>query len=101
MPGPSVFRPRPTTPRLGTSVDASAVTFYRARTCQHKTQHKAVSVDGRPQPDDFRGRTGYQLKPEILKNVYQKQIRSFYEFAVPVWHSALTGVDRLKIERVQ
>ena len=72
-----------------------------AESVSMKTQLTAVPVDGRPQPDDFRGRTGYQLKPEILKNVYQKQIRSFYEFAVPVWHSALTGVDRLKIERVQ
>ena len=30
-----------------------------------------------------------------------KQIRSILEFAVPVWHSSLTGVDRLNIERIQ
>ena len=36
-----------------------------------------------------------------LKEIYIKQIRSVLEFAVPVWHSSLTGVDRLRIERVQ
>ena len=30
-----------------------------------------------------------------------KQIRSFLEFALPVWHSSLTGVDRLLLERIQ
>ena len=171
-----------------------------AESVSMKTQLTAVSVDGRPQPDDFRDRTGHQLKPEHskvfsqltqtqkyaedncmkvnfkktkmmlfnpgvsrdflpkfsvndneiqlvektkllgvvlssdmswspntddivlranhklwmlrrllklgadqedLKDVYQKQIRSVLEFAVPVWHSSLTGVDRLRIERVQ
>ena len=28
-------------------------------------------------------------------------MRSILEFAVPVWHSSLTGIDRMKIERVQ
>ena len=36
-----------------------------------------------------------------LMDVYTKQIRSLVEFAAPVWHSNLTGEDRLKIERVQ
>ena len=36
-----------------------------------------------------------------LKDVYIKQIRSILEFAVPVWHSSLTGEDRVLIERVQ
>ena len=34
-------------------------------------------------------------------DVYTKQIRSLVEFAAPVWHSNLTGEDRLKIESVQ
>ena len=38
---------------------------------------------------------------EDLKEIYIKQIRSILEFAVPVWHSSLTGLDRLEIERVQ
>ena len=36
-----------------------------------------------------------------LRDVYIKQIRSILEFAVPVWHSSLTGEDRLLIERIQ
>ena len=36
-----------------------------------------------------------------LKDVFVKQIRSILEFAVPVWHNALVGEDRLQIERVQ
>ena len=36
-----------------------------------------------------------------LKDVYIKQVRSILEFAVPVWHSSLTGIDGLSIERVQ
>ena len=36
-----------------------------------------------------------------LLDVYNKQIRSILEYAVPVWHPSLTGEDRLKIERVQ
>ena len=36
-----------------------------------------------------------------LIDVYMKQIRSILEFAVPVWHSSLTGEDRADIERVQ
>ena len=27
-----------------------------------------------------------------LKDVYIKQVRSILEFAVPVWHSSLTGI---------
>ena len=38
---------------------------------------------------------------EDLKDVYTKQIRSILEFAVPVWHSSLTGEDRLNIGRIQ
>ena len=38
---------------------------------------------------------------EDLLDVYFKQIRSILEYAVAVWHPALTGEDRLKIERVQ
>ena len=36
-----------------------------------------------------------------LVDVFIKQIRSLLEFAVPVWHPGLTGLDRLRIERVQ
>ena len=36
-----------------------------------------------------------------LKDIYFKQIRSILEFAVPVWHSSLTDIDRLRIERIQ
>ena len=37
---------------------------------------------------------------EDLLDVYFKQIRSILEYAVAVWHPALTGEDRLRIERV-
>ena len=30
-----------------------------------------------------------------------KQVRSILEFAVPVWHSSITGDERLDIERIQ
>lgn len=36
-----------------------------------------------------------------LKDIFIKQIRSILDFAVPVWHSSLTGEDRLRIERIQ
>ena len=36
-----------------------------------------------------------------LTDVYMKQIRCILEYAAPVWHSSLTGEDRLKIERIQ
>ena len=36
-----------------------------------------------------------------LLDVYFKQIRSILEYAVAVWHPALTGEDRQRIERVQ
>jgi hypothetical protein len=38
---------------------------------------------------------------EDLKEIYISQIRSILEFAVPVWHSSITGEERLKLERVQ
>ena len=38
---------------------------------------------------------------EDLLDVYFKQVRSIVEFAAPVWHSSLTGEDRIKIERIQ
>ena len=38
---------------------------------------------------------------EDLLDVYAKQVRSICEFAAPVWHSSLTGEDRLSIERIQ
>ena len=36
-----------------------------------------------------------------LKEIYEKQIRCVLEYAAPVWHPALTGDQRLKIERIQ
>ena len=36
-----------------------------------------------------------------LLDIYVKQVRSHLEYAIPVWHSALTGDQRLQIERVQ
>ena len=36
-----------------------------------------------------------------LIDVYIKQIRSILEYAAPLWHSAINGEDRLRIERVQ
>ena len=36
-----------------------------------------------------------------LLGVYFKQIRSIAEYAVPVWNSALTGEEIVKIERIQ
>ena len=38
---------------------------------------------------------------EDLTEIYQTQIRSILEFAAPVWHPAITGELRLKLERVQ
>ena len=38
---------------------------------------------------------------EDLVDVFMKQIRSILEYAVPVWHSSLTGVERLDLERIQ
>jgi hypothetical protein len=38
---------------------------------------------------------------EDLLDVYTKQVRSICEFAAPVWHSSLTGEDRLGIERIE
>ena len=36
-----------------------------------------------------------------LKEIYLTQVRSILEFAAPVWHPALTGEQRVKLERVQ
>ena len=36
-----------------------------------------------------------------LLDVYNKQIRSILEFAVPVWSGSITGLESDKIERVQ
>ena len=36
-----------------------------------------------------------------LVDVYQKQVRSVLELAVPVWQPALTGKEKTQIERVQ
>ena len=38
---------------------------------------------------------------EDLIDIYQTQVRSILEFAAPVWHPAITGEQRLKLERVQ
>ena len=38
---------------------------------------------------------------EELVDVYQKQIRSIMEFAVPVWEPGLTIAEKKQIERVQ
>ena len=38
---------------------------------------------------------------EDLKEIYLTQIRSILEFAAPVWHPAITGELRVKLERVQ
>ena len=38
---------------------------------------------------------------EDLLDVYNKQIRSILEFAVPVWNSSLTGEHVSQLERIQ
>ena len=38
--------------------------------------------------------------PDLI-DVYIKQIRSILEYAAPLWHSSISGEDRLRIERVQ
>ena len=38
---------------------------------------------------------------EDLLDAYIKQERSILEYAVPVWHSSITGVQRLDLERIQ
>ena len=40
-------------------------------------------------------------KTDEIKDVYIKQVRSLLEYAVSVWHSSLTGEDRIRIEKVQ
>ena len=37
----------------------------------------------------------------FIIDVYTKEIRSILEYAVPIWHGALTVKDSDKIERVQ
>ena len=37
----------------------------------------------------------------ILNDIYQKEIRSILEFAVPVWTGALTDQDSERIESIQ
>ena len=44
---------------------------------------------------------GYGADQDDLMDVYHKQVRSILEYAVPVWHSSITGEERLLIERVQ
>ena len=41
------------------------------------------------------------LSKERLFDVYAKEIRSFLELAVPVWHSGLTIIQSNNIERIQ
>ena len=36
-----------------------------------------------------------------LLDLYYNYVRSILEYAAPVWHSSLTGEDRLKLEQVQ
>ena len=36
-----------------------------------------------------------------LLDIYSKQVRSILEYAVPVWHSSITGEQNLAIERIQ
>ena len=38
---------------------------------------------------------------EDIIDLYQKHVLSILEYAAPVWHSSLTGEDRLKLERIQ
>ena len=38
---------------------------------------------------------------EDLLDIYSKQVRSILEYAVPVWHSSITGEQNLAIERIQ
>ena len=44
---------------------------------------------------------GYGADQDDLMDVYHKQVRSIIEYAVPVWHSSITGEERLQLERVQ
>ena len=43
----------------------------------------------------------YNLDVFKIFDVYTKEIRSILEFAVPVWHSAITKSDSRQIENVQ
>ena len=38
---------------------------------------------------------------EDLVDIYVKQIRSVLELAVPVWHSGITLIEQVDIERIQ
>ena len=44
---------------------------------------------------------GLGVTKEELLDVYQKQVRSILEMAVPVWQSGITKQERNQIERVQ
>ena len=39
--------------------------------------------------------------PLDLTDIYIKQVRSILELAVPVWHSGITQMERIDIERIQ
>jgi hypothetical protein len=39
--------------------------------------------------------------PLDLTDIYIKQVRSILELAVPVWHSGITQIERIDIERIQ
>ena len=43
----------------------------------------------------------YKLDEYKLLDVYEKEVRSVLEYAVPVWHSGLTHHQSNQIERVQ
>ena len=38
---------------------------------------------------------------EDLVDIYVKQIRSVLDLAVPVWHSGITLIEQVDIERIQ
>ena len=41
------------------------------------------------------------IEPLIILDVYEKEIRSILELAVPAWHSGITLKQSRDIERVQ
>ena len=43
----------------------------------------------------------FNLDEYKLRDVYEKEVRSILEYAVPVWHSGLTNQQSKQIERVQ
>ena len=44
---------------------------------------------------------GLGATTDVVLDVYQKQVRSVLEMAVPVWHPAITQQETKQIERVQ